>query len=535
MWTRRQIKKQARGTFKGNYLRIAIVCLLLSIFAGAYSSNFSAANTGQQQGTRIRFQGATSTDIVNQFVGNILEAEDPVIPLLEQNGATRGALAAVFNNVTRSGSFAFGTLNALNQFIFGDKIAPGIIILVGTAIMFLYWMLVGNILRVGECRFFMENHLYRGTKVDRILYLYRIGRVRHVARVMFFRTFYIVLWYLTIVGGVIKTYSYRMVPYILAEDPEIPQREAFRQSARMMKGHKWKAFVLDLSFIGWSLVSVLTLGLASYVFVNPYRTAVNTELYFRLRENMAAEPGYLYDPWLDAPPEYYTDDEYPMDLFPVPFADNWAWLAASHDVKYSFSNLVLIFFTFCMGGWLWEVFVELASFGDFVNRGTLYGPWLPIYGVGGVLIILLFRRWASRPVLTFGLIVAMCAALEYFTSWVLEKITGAAWWDYSGYFLNLNGRICLEGLLVFGIAGCLGIYFFGPALNNLYSKVPKKLKFGLCAVLLTLFAADAAFSLLVKPNTAAAVPAPGSAAASGVSSGSSAPQHPARAQWPAKP
>ena len=97
---------------------------------------------------------------------------------------------------------------------------------------------------------------------------------------MFLRDLFIVLWSLLfVVPGIIKAYSYRMVPYILAEDPEISGRDAITLSRQMMDGQKWNTFVLDLSFIGWDLLSAVTGGLLGLFYVNPYKHATGAELY----------------------------------------------------------------------------------------------------------------------------------------------------------------------------------------------------------------------------------------------------------------
>ena len=107
----------------------------------------------------------------------------------------------------------------------------------------------------------------------------------NVAVIMFLRNIYTALWYLTIIGGMIKTYEYRMIPYILAENPEINRKEAFEISKQMMKGNKWKTFILDMSFFGWNFLSVLTFGLLSILYINPYNAATIAELYVTLKEN----------------------------------------------------------------------------------------------------------------------------------------------------------------------------------------------------------------------------------------------------------
>ena len=85
--------------------------------------------------------------------------------------------------------------------------------------------------------------------------------------------------------AIIKGYSYRLVPYIIAENPEMQTKEAFRLSMEMMYGHKWHTFLLDLSFIGWEILNLFTFGILDLFYVTPYRFSTNTELYVTLKEN----------------------------------------------------------------------------------------------------------------------------------------------------------------------------------------------------------------------------------------------------------
>ena len=130
----------------------------------------------------------------------------------------------------------------------------------------------------------------------------------------------------------------------------------------------------------------------------------------------------------------------------------------------------------------------------FVNRGTMLGPWLPIYGAGGALVLLLLKKLFTRPVATFLVSMVLCSVIEYFSSWYLEVTKGIRWWDYSGYFMNLNGRICLEGAVIFGLGCCAVVYFAGPLLGGLLDRLSPARQNTLCAVLLTLFVADLAYS-----------------------------------------
>lgn len=162
--------------------------------------------------------------------------------------------------------------------------------------------------------------------------------------------------------------------------------------------------------------------------------------------------------------------------------------------SYSLSSIILLFFTFSMIGWFWEVFLHLVDEGTFVNRGVLHGPWLPIYGSGGILILLLLKRFREHPPIEFTYIVILCGLVEYLTSLYLEIRFGLSWWNYNGYFLNLHGRICAEGLLVFGLGGMAGVYIIAPLLDNLYQKFDKRILYILCVFLSSCFIFDKIYS-----------------------------------------
>lgn len=170
-----------------------------------------------------------------------------------------------------------------------------------------------------------------------------------------------------------------------------------------------------------------------------------------------------------------------------------------YDKWYGFITYILFFFTFSMMGWIWEVILHFVQTGEFVKRGVLYGPWLPIYGSGGVLVLILLRKVFKNAMTTFFLTMLLSGIIEYVTSWTLEMINGVRWWDYSGYFMNVNGRICLEGIVVFGLGGCLVVYFVAPALGNIYEKINKRIKIIICTVLIAIFLADAVYSI-AHPN-----------------------------------
>lgn len=143
---------------------------------------------------------------------------------------------------------------------------------------------------------------------------------------------------------------------------------------------------------------------------------------------------------------------------------------------YEFKNLILMFFFFSFIGWVWEVIYIGFTEGVIANRGMFHGPWLPIYGVGGVLILMLLGRFKRNPVMVFLLAALLCGSMEYFTACAIEFVFRCRWWDYSMKFMNLHGRICLEGLLLFGIAGTTAVCKGGPALQAAIMRLNPRLR-----------------------------------------------------------
>ena len=124
---------------------------------------------------------------------------------------------------------------------------------------------------------------------------------------------------------------------------------------------------------------------------------------------------------------------------------------------------ILYFFLYSILGYAVEVAVVSIHKKKLLNRGFLFGPWLPIYGFGVVFVILSAGFTKGNTALTFFVSMVVCSVLEYITSWAMEKMFGIKWWDYSkSDKFNLHGRICLRNCLLFGLGGCLVIYKMQP-------------------------------------------------------------------------
>lgn len=123
---------------------------------------------------------------------------------------------------------------------------------------------------------------------------------------------------------------------------------------------------------------------------------------------------------------------------------------------------VLLFFACSFLGWCMEVTCKLVQFGRFINRGFLLGPLCPIYGTGAVLMAYFLPLWTTQVESTFLLALVLCGTLEYITSWLMEKLFHARWWDYSQKRFNINGRVCASNLLAFGVMGVFVVKVLKP-------------------------------------------------------------------------
>lgn len=172
-------------------------------------------------------------------------------------------------------------------------------------------------------------------------------------------------------------------------------------------------------------------------------------------------------------------------------------------VFYKLKRLAFYFVMFSFLGWLWEVFLSFITSGGFVNRGTLFGPWTPIYGFGGIAIIILSKKLKKPWQLFIGAFL-ISGLLEYFTATFLELLHSAKWWDYSMLYFNIHGKICLEYLLVFAIVACLVVYFIVPKLDKLFKKLDSKIMTMALIVIIISICIDFLFSI-INPNSVAVV------------------------------
>ncbi len=227
MWTRKELKDRAKAVLKTTYWKAFLASLILTMVGGG-GSFFTFEMDGGDLGEKLLQEGRTEV-----LAGFILLAVGAAL-----TAAVVGILISVF---------------------------------------------VGGPLEVGVQKFFLGNQEERGNLNDLGGGFAKESYLK-VVTAMFLRSLYIFLWSLLfLIPGIVMGYAYQMVPYILAENPGMESKEALARSRAMTEGHKWNMFVLDLSFLGWMLLGLVTFGIG-ILFVMPYVLSTRAELYLRLKQ-----------------------------------------------------------------------------------------------------------------------------------------------------------------------------------------------------------------------------------------------------------
>lgn len=575
MKSRKELKKNARRNLKHHYPIFVVACVIAAFIGTEFTSTFNISENKILPETTIK-----ESEKVDQAVKDALKGEtekskkatkeikEEIIEKDKKNqnkvlGRSRGVFAMIVNAFS-TGSIYVNFIVGMNSIIGHPNITSIILIGCSLLISFLIWIFLINMYQVISRRIFLEGRVYKKVPMQRFLFLLRIKSWTRTSWTMFVTSAFYSLWCLTLVGIFVKRYSYILVPYIVAENPNVKTLDAINLSRKMMDGHKWECFKLEMSYIGWVILGGLTFGLTEILYSNPYRVATITEYYANLRRLSKEKkiPGieklndeYLYEKApkdkleaeyedvinglkksqekLEKPKgikrvladflgislsdtkerekeereeikkerlEIYKNiiqgKEYPMRLFSIPEKHQRKKLdTLNYTRRYSIWSLLALFFIASIIGWSFEVIMHIIEHGEFVKRGVLQGPWLPIYGYGCLLILTILHKFRKKPLQEFILIIVLCGLVEYFTAVYLEYVfNGTKWWDYSGYFLNIQGRVCAEGLLVFGIGGIILVYILAPLIDNILQKInPKKLAI-ICCSLLCLFIFDHIYS-----------------------------------------
>ena len=281
MRSRKELKKSGLKSLKKHYLLFILLCVIASFIGSEFNNSLSIAKIEKSifnnnsdvkkinENTAKRIKKDTNIDInknINKAKEKKSEVKKKYNKIFENK---RGVFAGIVNTMS-SGSLYLTIASALDSVIGKAKISTIIAIIISFFIYMIYWLFFVNIYKVISRRIFLEGRIYNKIALKDSVFLIRIKRWTNTAKVMFRLITYQFLWDLTIIGGIIKRYSYYMVPYIIAENPSIKGKDAIKLSRDMMNGHKFECFVMELSFIGWNILGGLTFGLLNVLFTNAY-------------------------------------------------------------------------------------------------------------------------------------------------------------------------------------------------------------------------------------------------------------------------
>ena len=580
MALRKEWKQKGRQTLKSHYALCVILCMLAIFVTGEFRIGSTLLSEQTPVQNTIELSNSLEVEVLRDiFKGNYEKASEKAQKLLadyadgdnesSELGNQRGVLASFVNDFS-SGHFLVKVALSVFTVVQNPKLASGIVMLLTVTAYGVIWAFIFNCFKAMMRRMFLEARRYPSVPIYHVLFIPAIRRWRKATLTMLVTYLFQALWNLTIIGGIIKHYSYFCVPYIVGENPDISPLQAIRLSRKMMDGHKWECFLLDLSFIGWDLLGIGTMGLSNIFYTIPFRMTAFAEYFVYVRglakkaqiegihelddiylyelasvddlewfyQDIVEDEKYLaenhvvmsgkqrvcakwFSIWIDSRKkklawqkqrsmEIQVEREratmeqkcYPTRLHPL-------WPKGGRKLRsgsitymrcYTVWSLIVMFFVFAGIGWIWEVMLHFLETGVIVNRGTMLGPWLPIYGAGGLIVLSLCTCLRSNPIAELMAAMGLCGVIEYITSWFLELKYGLRWWDYTGYFLNLNGRICAEGLLIFGIGSGIVVYLIAPVLDEMISKIKDKVIVPVCLALLLMFNMDLVHSVS-QPNS----------------------------------
>ena len=259
MWTRARIKQEAKNSLRrfGYWMPLLITFLTGLVSGGMVTGNSSTSSI--------------TTEYTSEYGGDLTPAGFAAF-IDEFFSEFFYEIGAAFENFFSNPLIAMTTIFVI---VLG--------FLIGLVLAFGWSAFVASPIIVGKNRYFMEHRAF-DSKFERLFWSFKSGRYMNVVKIMFWRELKIFLWSLLfVIPGIIKSYEYSMVPYILAENPHISSERAFELSKKMTRGEKWKIFVLDLSFLGWRILGVLCCCVGE-IFLQPYVEATYAELYQVMRE-----------------------------------------------------------------------------------------------------------------------------------------------------------------------------------------------------------------------------------------------------------
>ena len=379
-WNRKQLRKGAWNTvFKRGllaWMAMVAVCFVFSYLGVDDSSQTKFVKGIDQVLGQETEHEADNVTILKEYVKNL-----PMIDHMSEQKAE--TVARMIDSVTVKQTWIIKLLGANTAYV---KRNPGeviVMLLISALIMAIVHFFIQSAAIVGKCRYAMECRYSDKVSINRMFAPFHRHYVLRLMWVMFCYNVVMALWWLTIVGGVYKYYQYRMVPFLLAENPMLKWRDARNMSREMTRGYKWKMFLTDLSCIHVWIIK--TIPVAGLLVALPFQMELDAEMYFWFRQNIGVD-NFVETAFNAAPydrkaieaayqsagdagvAKVWTKPEYILQDVAVEVPEGMKVKS-----EYSLRDFIFFFFVFCFIGWLWEVLLYIVMDHVLVNRGTMYG------------------------------------------------------------------------------------------------------------------------------------------------------------------
>ena len=305
MWKRKELKSKARKSLKKNYWTAIVVCFLIALFTGEFGTSIMGilqTEDSMDPYYIINHPNTLLEDNKSEEENEFLKEQKKKKKKIEEKKENFSSIELkIYNTIetyldslTKSQKYIFKISDAIKSFII-EKDSLGIGLSIMAVVSVAFTIFVANPLIVALRKYFYKARSKANTKIGVVMEVFKKENWLNVSITMLLKDIFNFLWFFTIIGGFIKIYEYSMIPYILADNSEIKWKKAFKLSKQMMKGNKWKEFVLDLSFLGWEILSIFTFGLLNIFYVNPYKVATSVELYEVLKKKAVKDKIEYYE------------------------------------------------------------------------------------------------------------------------------------------------------------------------------------------------------------------------------------------------
>lgn len=285
-WTRSELKKKAKEALRRNYWKVVFVSFIFIILSGGAGSPSSSHFVNNGEGEKTNNLVVIETDVLDDdgdFVRTDVEEDTP------EHGSH---IVEMMNTIGESLEESLSRIDEAGvAFLVAFAVVMAVVFVIAMIIGLAIDVFLVNPLWIGAQRFMLKSVDDKGN-IAELGYTFDHHYLNGV-KTTFMRDLYVFLWALLfLIPGIYKKYQYYMVEFILAENPDMPYREVLERSKKMMDGQKWNAFVLDLSFILWHMLTFVTCGISEIVFVQPYINLTRAALYRALNDGRQEGDAY---------------------------------------------------------------------------------------------------------------------------------------------------------------------------------------------------------------------------------------------------